>query len=143
MEPTTQDIVNCTFVANTSSQSGAAIQAANATLTVVNSIFWQNKVKLVDQPIAVTGAGSATVSYSLIDPVAWPSARNFLSDPLFADPAAGDYRLLRGSPCIDRGDNSAVTSAMDIEGDDRVIDGGASNTGTTPTVDVGADEYRP
>ena len=38
----------------------------------------------------------------------WAGTGNFVADPLFADPAAGDYRLLAGSPCVDAGDPAAA-----------------------------------
>jgi len=54
-------------------------------------------------------------------------------DPLFADPAAGDYHLDPASPCIDQGLSSAQGPATDMDGDPRPkISGGA--------VDIGPDE---
>jgi len=71
---------------------------------------------------------------------------NIDSDPLFADPENGDYRLLPGSPCIDAGgmylqasialqDGAATVSwdpGKDLDGDPRI-------SGTGP--DMGAYEY--
>lgn len=58
---------------------------------------------------------------------------NFSSDPLFVDPTSNDYHLGAGSPSIDAGDNTAPDlPAMDIEGDQRIING---------QVDQGVDEY--
>jgi parallel beta-helix repeat protein len=45
---------------------------------------------------------------------------NISADPLFADRASSDYHLLVGSPCIDAGDDSVLTSGeTDIEGNPR------------------------
>ena len=64
------------------------------------------------------------------------SGGNIDDDPLFVDPAAGDYHLQAGSPCIDAGTSDVPDPpglpATDFEGDDRVI-------GAAP--DMGADEF--
>jgi len=65
--------------------------------------------------------GSLTSSNSLIR-----------SDPQFADPAAGDFHLLYGAPCIDTGDPDYSGSAFDMDGEPRPF-GSA--------VDMGADEF--
>jgi hypothetical protein len=60
-------------------------------------------------------------------------ANNINIDPLFVDPANGDYHLAFGSPCIDSGNNAAPSlPTTDFEGDNRVAG---------IAVDIGADEY--
>ena len=54
------------------------------------------------------------------------------SNPGFVDAENGDYRLAAGSPCIDAGDNSYVTSTTDLAGNARIANG---------TVDIGCYEY--
>jgi hypothetical protein len=52
--------------------------------------------------------GSPTVTYSDL-PGPWlPGTGNIDADPLWADPGAGDYTLVPGSPCINTG-NPAYT----------------------------------
>ena len=47
----------------------------------------------------------------------------FSQDPLFADPSADDYRLGRGSPCVEAGTNDApALPASDADGNPRVFD---------------------
>ncbi|MCB9768444.1 MAG: hypothetical protein H6752_09630 [Candidatus Omnitrophica bacterium] len=46
---------------------------------------------------------------------------NINSDPKFVDPENGDYRLQRGSPCIDSGTDTGLTT--DLDGKPRPIGG--------------------
>jgi hypothetical protein len=63
----------------------------------------------------------------------FPGAGNFDADPLFVDPAADDYHLRVGSPCIAAGD-PAGPFPLDLDGNARLA--GLAN-------DVGADEFAP
>ena len=74
--------------------------------TVVNSILWGN-----DTDLDWDAFSTVTVTYSNLHP---PSGGGTLFDvdPLFRDPAAGDYRLREDSPCLD------VGSAADAPSDD-------------------------
>ncbi|MBI5266810.1 MAG: right-handed parallel beta-helix repeat-containing protein, partial [candidate division Zixibacteria bacterium] len=59
-----------------------ALSAGNMSITEQYNCWWQNAVDRFDAPIHST---------------------DLQVDPLFWDPPSGDYRLLRGSPCIDAG----------------------------------------
>jgi len=72
---------------------------------------------------------NCTAGYSNVSGGA-PGKGNFDLDPLFQDPAASDFHLKPGSPCIDAGFHRDI-SFRDIDGDPRPM--GLS-------VDVGADE---
>ncbi len=58
---------------------------------------------------------------------------NFSADPLFINQAGGNVRLQPNSPCINAGNNTYVTSAIDFDGNPRIQGG---------TVDIGAYEYQ-
>ena len=64
---------------------------------------------------------------------------NISDDPLFIDPAQGDYHLQQGSPSIDKGDNQAPNLPdTDIDGNPRILDGDGNGTAT---IDMGVDEF--
>ena len=65
----------------------------------------------------------------------WPGPGNLNADPQFANPAAGNYRLLVGSPAVDAGVAMPwMSGAVDLDGRPRVA-------GTAP--DMGAYELPP
>jgi hypothetical protein len=59
------------------------------------------------------------------------------ADPLFANPATGDYRLRFGSPCVESGD-PVSNGALDLLRHTRPLDG---NLDTISAVDMGAFEF--
>ena len=74
---------------------------AGTVVDVSNSIVWGEPARGVR-----TDVGEWTVEYSDIGPIesTRPGPGNVNTNPLFVDPANGDYSLLPGSPCIDAGD---------------------------------------
>ncbi|MHC5156740.1 MAG: choice-of-anchor Q domain-containing protein, partial [Planctomycetota bacterium] len=130
-------ISNCTIVNNTATRSdprGGALALDHDDATVTNCILWDNFPNEV-----YTWEHTPSVSYTDIKG-GWSGAggNNIDIDPNFVDPIAGDYRLASGSPCIDVGDNGAVTEPNDIEGLPRIVDGDCDGTAT---VDMGAHEF--
>ncbi len=89
---------NCTIAGNSAS-SGGGLYASGSTVALTNCILWGN------EPGGIGGYG-VTVTYSNVDG-GRSGAGNLDVDPLFADPATGNYRLQPIlSPCIDTGDPS-------------------------------------
>lgn len=98
----------------------------SSTVTVTDSILWDNTWYELH---AING-GQINVTYSDVKG-GWPGAGNIDQDPLFIDPAAGDYHLAYSSPCRNAG--TAITPpGEDFEGDPRIADGYA---------DMGSDEF--
>lgn len=65
-------------------------------------------------------------------------ADNISADPMFVEPAAGDYRLQQGSSCIDAGTNGAPgLPETDFDGNPRIFDGDVDGV---DVVDMGAFE---
>jgi hypothetical protein len=129
-------ISNCTIVNNTATRSdprGGALALDHDDATVTNCILWDNFPNEV-----YTWEHTPSVSYTDIKG-GWSGAggNNIDIDPNFVDPIAGDYRLASGSPCIDVGDNGAVTEPNDVDGLIRIADGDCDGAAT---VDMGAYE---
>jgi hypothetical protein len=77
-----------------------------------------------------TGTGNFSFAATTID-----------ADPLFANPAAGDYHLTLGSPSIDSGDPATATLPTDdYDGSPRPVDGTGDGNARR---DMGAFEYQP
>lgn len=133
---------NCTLADNAASDRGGGLYAdTGGPVLGTNLILYGNRLD----------SGSSS-NYYLADVVPGPGhalafccagplptgpgmAGNLDAHPLFADPAAGDYRLQAGSPCRDRGTNGAwMAGAVDLAGAPRLAN---------LTVDIGAYEYQP
>ena len=142
-----QILTNNTFVGNTAGAGGGGIYCDRTSdLTVSNTIFWNNDAPLGPE-IWIgddNGWSALTISYSDLDDgqasiyVEPGSTLNMKAgmidaDPLFVDPADGDYHLLYHSPCRDAGDASAQgLSFEEFECDPRCAG---------PAPDMGADEF--
>ena len=89
----TTTIMNCSF-------DGGDVAMFGTSLVVRNSI-----VRGVSDPFADV-QGGISVRFCDIEG-GWPGFGNIDADPLWVDPAGGDYALQPCSPCIDAGDPTA------------------------------------
>jgi len=127
---------NVTFRGNnlTFAGQGGGISSGTSSPALNNCIVWSNEAEEIH--------GAATVVYSNIEG-GYTGTGNINSDPLFVD--AADLRLQSASPCIDAGDNSAVSTDVDLDGNPRRVDEPTvsdTGNGTAPIVDMGAYEVQ-
>ena len=123
-------MTNCTFSDNFAVSSGGGVYNGQSNPTLTNCIFW------VDTPDEIyQDGGTPVISYSDVKDGTgqpWFGTGCIDADPFFA--GADDLRLSPWSPCINAGDNSAVTVTTDLEGNPRIFNGIVS------VVDMGAYE---
>ena len=130
------EIINCTFVDNDGCCSGGDIIGSiqnrnNSSPMITNNIFWQFDYRLTDssQHIVNDASSTATVTFSNIDQDGFEGLNgNIRQDPLFYDTGwddngtpddpsddvwiGGDYHLQQDSPCINAGDNAALSTTV-------------------------------
>lgn len=125
-------LINCTLTGNNAPVGGVGGVVLPASGEVVNSILWGNG----DPNSSVGGAG--TVNYSVVEG-GYPGVANISAPgPGFVDAAAGDFRLLPGSPAVDAGMAGPLFTDSDAAGNVRSLDG---NGDGLVVVDIGAYEY--
>ena len=128
-------ITNCTFNENDAYDIGNSMYNSESNPILTNCIVWGDGFDEIH-----VESGAPIVTYSDIQG-GWPGLGNIDVDPMFGDPHGPDgivgteddnLRLLIGSPCIDSGDNSAVTVTTDLDGNERIVNN---------FVDMGAYEF--
>ena len=151
------EITNCTIYENSASYSGGGVDVgAYCTLKIKNSIIWGNTTHGRLEQIEVSnanllvynsdiqgGEGDVRVRdhfddryYTPPSVITWED-NNIDTDPHFIDPIQHDLRLGVGSPCIENGENSYISSKYDLAGNPRFLDG---NYDGRLVVDMGAYE---
>jgi predicted outer membrane repeat protein len=124
-------MMNCTFTGN---GHIAVVNDNSSAATIANCVFWGN-TNPTNGPTAILDDNNPSVTtYSDVQG-GWPGTGNLNADPLFVNTAAGNLRLLPGSPCI----NAAAASAMNLPASD--FDGAPRVVGGAP--DMGAFETTP
>jgi hypothetical protein len=129
-------VLHSTITGNSAGSSGGGIWSSATSITVINSIVWDNSAPAGPQ-IGLDTGDVLVISYSDVEGgedgipggiVNWGLGM-FAADPIFEDPGSGDYHLTSESPCVDAGKNSGVMD--DFEGDRRPAGHG---------FDIGCDE---
>jgi hypothetical protein len=126
-------LTSCTFWAN-SATYGAGMYNNHSSPTVDNCILWDSDNEIYNV------ISTPKLSYSDVRR-GYVGEGNIDADPLFVDPAAANFRLSPGSPCLGAGNNALVPDWLttDFEGDPRIADCG-DNIANIAVVDMGADE---
>ncbi len=147
-------LTNCTIADNVSRTQGAGVDIEQYDdqinrVDIINCIIYHNTLDdLTPSSLKIEpGRDSSfySVTYSNIEG-GFAGTGNIDSDPNFAFPAFDDYYVTSGSPCIDAGDNTAISLPTDVSGFGRKVDDPATadtGNGTAPIVDMGAYEFHP
>ncbi|MCK5855878.1 MAG: T9SS type A sorting domain-containing protein [Bacteroidales bacterium] len=130
--------VNCTFTAN---DGDVALYANHSQLYVTNCILWDNlagEIKMdTNSTVYISNSIILNDEYRLLwdDNLGFDGGGNRFKDPLFTNPAIGDFSLLACSPAINTGRNDSlpIGAQYDILGNPRIYN--------NQTVDIGAIEY--
>ncbi|NUN97109.1 MAG: right-handed parallel beta-helix repeat-containing protein [Candidatus Omnitrophica bacterium] len=119
---------NCTIVGGQSE-----IGWENGTPSFANCILWGSGDLFA-------GTGQLDITYSAVQG-GYPGLGNISDDPLFVDPANGNFRLQPESPCIDAAGTSGPSD--DLDGNPRPVDvAGLGRDGTGDEYDMGAYEFQ-
>ena len=113
-----------------------------------NSILWGNGSECEPPGGSFGGPCEQLLQIATFSDISTPGAppvgTNLDVDPLFVDPAGGDYRLDPNSPLVDAGAPGWIPSTLqerlDGDLDPRILDGDQDLTART---DIGWDEYNP
>lgn len=147
-------LINCTVSGNQSTSDGGGLYNDNATVTVKNTIIWNNEANSTtgsaSASVSDNNGGTTTYEKSLVENFTLGSGVIAIGDPNFvaqvnpitAPNNTGNFHLLTGSIAIDVGDNSLNTESNDLGGNTRIqngtIDLGAYEGGTSVSVWTGA-----
>ncbi len=148
---TQYQFVNDVFYQNIGTIGGAVYfneaGGANVEGFFSNSIFKENTAPTFDPIFHYSGSPQMSIEHSIVYDVAdcnnlllgtgsiiCGGGMQYLTDPLFADEANGNFRILAGSPAINTGLNSAIPAGITQD-----FDGAIRTSGTA--VDIGAFEF--
>jgi hypothetical protein len=97
-----RSVINNTIIYNYSAGPGGGIRAWNTTMTIKNNILWGNTASVGNQ--IYNSSSNLTVTYNNLQG-GYAGSGNINLDPGFD---VMNYYLSGASPCIDKGDSSAV-----------------------------------
>jgi len=113
----TADIINCTFVENTTTSSSSATINLNGTDgSFLNCIVWNN----TEINSTLIAASNSYPAHSIIQ--GGGAGTNLQDiDPNFINPNSGNYRISTNSPAYNSGSDAASTYPLDLDGNQRIM----------------------
>jgi hypothetical protein len=121
-------ITNCTVTGNRSASVGGGVLCDPGRM--VNSIIYHNSAVVGDEYYSADD--DTVIKYCTTYPMPPAGEGNLTNAPLLMDMLPWEPRLRAGSPCRDSGSNAFAPSAVDRDGNPRIVNG---------TVDIGAYEF--
>jgi hypothetical protein len=116
-------LINCTITGNSASNAVGGTYVG----TLNNCIIYFNTAPSTS-PANFSGG---TLNNCCTFPLPGSGTGNITNSPGFVNPAAGNFRLQIGSPCVNTGYNAYASTGPDLDGNPRIFGG---------TVDMGAYE---
>jgi hypothetical protein len=140
----TPTITNCTITGNHSNFYGGGILNNLSDSTITNTVVYGNTAMVAGDEIQNINS-NPVVTYSNVGG-GYQGTGNIDADPLFVDATAGNFNLLKNSPCIDSGNDAAVPADLaDLDGDSDIDEKMPLDLDGEPrfdkNVDMGAYEY--
>ena len=103
----------CTMTRSSMSEAAFGVRVYAATMTMTNTIVWNSLLVMRDSTSTLDVTYSDIGAHGMLEynPYDWtvfdgvfPGEGNLSEDPLFTDPASGDFSLREDSPCVNTGD---------------------------------------
>jgi hypothetical protein len=101
-----------TFYGNIAGNQGGGLYLSEATLRVVNNIFWNNSA-LTGSHLYLGPSGTATVNYNDVQGGWTGGTGNISQYPLFVDSLLRNFHLQLASPCVNVGDPNPIYNDPD------------------------------
>lgn len=126
-------VTNCTLSGNSAGSDGGGIFNDNVTITVANTIIWNNEVggvaNTMSASVSENNGSTTTFTTSLVANFTIQSGVIANTDPTFvgginpstAPNTSGNFRLLLNSNAVNVGTNSSNTQTMDLDGNTRIL----------------------
>ncbi len=127
-------VAGCSFYENHSDLRGGGAISCIPNAWLENSVFWKNTAFWSGEDAQLEfGDNPPSIDHCLVEGWTgrWGGEGNFDADPKWIDAGGGNLRIAGDSPCVDAGTNDAVTEAVDLDGNPRILGG---------RVDIGAYE---